>query len=347
MPRWTGNILLLLGSLVVSAALLEGAMALVLTYPAILPRSDGPLGKPLTLVSRYYKNRNRWVVQYHADCAQYDPELTYTLRPGGTCRIVNPDDAVRYSANAQGLRDSEAALEEPLAVVLGDSHAMGWGVDASESFPKQMEERLGGPVLNAGISSYGTARQLLLLERLQLPDVNALVIQYGENDFGENRASVEEGKLRIMSEAQYRALVERHARSIRYYPLKHVRSMVGALFESPEPTVPSPAASDTAEARYFLELLDRHRKLVEHRTVVVLELNGKGRDDGRFIQALRHLLAKPRYAELGRWVSALDVSPELTAADYLRLDGHMTTRGHGTVARLVAEELQRRGVQPS
>ena len=57
MPRWTGNILLLLGSLVVSAALLEGAMALVLAYPTILPRSVGPLEKPLTLVSHYYKNR--------------------------------------------------------------------------------------------------------------------------------------------------------------------------------------------------------------------------------------------------------------------------------------------------
>lgn len=346
MPRWTGNALLLLGSLVVSAACLEAAMALALAYPALLPRSEGVLGKPLALVSNYYRNRNRWSVHHLPDCAQYDPELAYTLRRGGSCRVVNPDRVVEYSANRAGLRDTDAALAHPDAVVLGDSHAMGWGVEAAANFPKQLEQRLGRPVLNAGISSFGTARQLLLIERLELPSFPALVIQYCENDFDENRVYVDDGGLRIMSEPTYRALVDRHVRSTRYYPFKHVRSMVGTASGviRRRGRADSRPETDATEARYFLEVLHRHRRLLHGKTVVVLELNGQARDDGHFVEALHHLLSQPRYAELAQWVTTIDVSDELEAADYLALDGHMRPRGHLKVARLVAEELRRRGL---
>ena len=345
MSRWTGNVLLLLGSLALTAACLEGAMALALANPGLLPRGEGVLGKPLVLVRNYYKSRNRWVVQYRPDCMRYDPRVTYTLRPGRSCRVVNHDHAAEYSANRAGLRDSDAALDRPAAVVLGDSHAMGWGVEAAESFPEQLERHLGRPVLNAGIASFGTARQLILFERLQLPSYSALVIQYCENDFRENRTYVDDGALRIMSRPQYRRRVERHVRTTQYYPFKHVRNMArvaGRVIEGPGRPVPRPD-TDAAEARYFLEVLIRHQDLIAEKIVVVLELNSH-RNDGGFVAALREALTEPRYAELARWVSTIDLSDTLETADHLPLDGHMRPAGHAKVARQVAEELRRRGL---
>ena len=347
MRPWMGNALLLLGSVAVTAGFLEAAMAVALAYPQLLPAGDGLLGKPRVLVRNYYKSRNRWVVQYLPQCVRYDPELAYTLRPGGTCRVVNHDHVAEYSANRAGLRDTDAALESPYAVVLGDSHTMGSGVAAAESFPKQLEQDLGLPVLNAGISSFGTARQLGLLQRLELPSTRALVIQYCDNDLRENRRYVEDGALEIMSRHEHRALVRQHRRTTRYYPLKHVRNMVGSAGRviGGERARAAPGTTmDTEEARYFLQVLERHGELIEGKTVVVLELNGSGGDDGRFVAALRDLLAEPGYAELARWISVIDVSAHLEPADYLPLDGHMKPRGHAKVARLVAEELRRRGL---
>jgi|GEM_PF-4352247 len=348
MPRWTGNVLLLLGSAAISLTCVEAAVALVLAYPGLLPRSSGALGKPVSLLSNYYKNYVRESVQFLPECARYDPEVTYTLRPGGRCRVARSGRVAQYSANRAGLRDSDSALDNPAVVVLGDSHAMGAGVEAAESFPEQVERILGLPVLNAGISSFGTARELILLERLKLPSSAALVIQYCENDFRENRVYVDNGALPILSEREYRAIVDSHVRTTRYYPFEHVRNIVRRTGELIFQQRSGEAAvqTDSAEARYFLETLRRHHHLLQGRRVVVLELNGDSYDDGRFIEALRQRLAEPQYADLARWVTTIDVSVVLgQPADYLPLDGHMRPQGHMKVARLVAQELRRRGLQ--
>ena len=318
---------------------MEAAVELVLRYPGLLP-SQGALGKPLMLATQYYRRRSRWLVQFVPECARYDPDLSYTLRPGGNCRVVNRDHVVEYRANRAGLRDTDAALEKPDIVVLGDSHAMGLSVVTDSTFPEQLERRLGRPVLNAAISSYGTARELTLLERLELPPFRVLVIQYCDNDFGENWAYVERGTLAIMPEERYDSMVETHRRITRYYPFKHVTSLLGEWRGVVQPpAVEAVSVTDAAEARYFLEVLLRHRPLLENKTVIVLELNGHEREDERFIQALRHRLAEPRYAELSESVVPLDASQVLEASDYLVLDGHMRPQGHTKVARLLAEEL--------
>jgi hypothetical protein len=100
---------------------------------------------------------------------------------------------------------------------------MGWGVAASGSFPKPLERHLKLPVLNAAISSYGTAREMALLERLGQRGFSALVIQYCDNDFNENRVLVDEGTLKIMSASQYQQIVQDHMQTIRYRPFKHLR----------------------------------------------------------------------------------------------------------------------------
>ena len=99
--------------------------------------------------------------------------------PGHTCRVAGREYVVEYTANRAGLRDSDHALSGAEIVVLGDSHGMGWGVRGEQSFPKRLQEITGRRVLNASMSSYGTAREMTLLERLALP-AGTLVIQYSD-----------------------------------------------------------------------------------------------------------------------------------------------------------------------
>jgi hypothetical protein len=337
-PGWITNALLVLGGAVAMLVLVEGVFAFALSHPQLLASSDGTVGQALAYARRYYANQDRKLVQYLADCAQYDRQVTYTLIPWHTCRVAGREYVVEYAANRAGLRDSDEALSRAQIVVLGDSHGMGWGVRSEESFPKRLQAMTGQPVLNASMSSYGTAREMMLLDRLALP-ARTLVIQYADNDFVENKPYVEHGMLDILPEWQYQAVVREHGLATRYYPFKYAISLLTAPWHGR----PAPPESDNVdEAPYFLAVLLRHRASVEGKTVVVLEIGAYGQNDGRFVGALQRLLAEPRYAVLARWVTAIDLSGALAPEDYYALDGHMRPSGHEKVARLVAVELERR-----
>ncbi len=342
-PAWMTNGLLVLGGIVAVLLCIEGIFAFALSHPQILASRDGRVGEALAYARDYYVNRDRKLVQYMADCAQYDREVTYTLIPGRKCRVVGREYVVEYAGNRAGLRDSDETLSRPEIVVVGDSHGMGWGVRAEESFPKRLQALTGRSVLNACMSSYGTVREMTLLERLSLPSARTLVIQYSDNDVVENRPYVERGALEILPEWQYRAVVKEHRLETRYYPLKYTSSLLNIDgLAVPWRKPPSPRADRMEEAPYFLDVLLRHRASVEGRTVVVVEINAHNQNDGTFIGAVRARLAEPRYAALARWVTAIDLSRALGPDDYYLLDGHLNAAGHEKVARLVAEELERR-----
>ncbi|MGO8056386.1 hypothetical protein, partial [Rhizobium leguminosarum] len=54
---------------------------------------------------------------------------------------------------------------------------------------QQIEKISGLRVLNAGISSYGTAREIELLKQLDTSALKFIMIQYCSNDDAENNAS--------------------------------------------------------------------------------------------------------------------------------------------------------------
>src|SRR6185436_6931880 len=90
----------------------EGLILLVLAHPRLLLASDGALG----IARRYYMANVQHIVQFLPPCAVYDPEVTYTLRPGARCTVVNSEHTVEYAANRAGLRDDDASLDHPTVV---------------------------------------------------------------------------------------------------------------------------------------------------------------------------------------------------------------------------------------
>ena len=146
------------GSLFIALLLVEALLVVVLSHPSLISAKDGSVSRVLGILRQYYMESDRAIVQFDPQCFRFDPELTYTLKPESSCTVVNREHEVEYRANRQGLRDSESALVHPGIVVVGDSHAMGWGVAQSESFPKVLERELKVPVLNAaGVSAARTA----------------------------------------------------------------------------------------------------------------------------------------------------------------------------------------------
>lgn len=101
------------------------------------------------------------------------PTRGYTYSPNVVRVIATSEYRISVSTNSLGLRDREIRLAESVDILAaGDSFTAGYGIDAIDSWPKQLESELNAPglrrtdvrVLNAGVSGYSVAQIRLTIE---------------------------------------------------------------------------------------------------------------------------------------------------------------------------------------
>lgn len=332
MKTWLRTILrlglqtLLIG--MVTIALLEALLVFSFLYPTL-----SPIPKPVLQHLHVLFVRN--TIQVMPACAQYDDTLTYMLRPG-SCVFSNAEYSNEFSINSLGVRDEESALDRPETVVLGDSIAMGWGVEQHEAFPKVYERITGSRTLNAGVSSYGTARELLLLERIDRRALRHLIIQYHENDFSENQQFAS-GEWSTLSREHYEATVRKHAEMQRYFPGKHAINLLVLLRNSVLNASRTGADSPTIErsweyeAEIFLRVLAQSPVDLTGYDITVIAL------ESGFIDAAKKLSTRSGSPILSR-LRFIDGGflYGIPGAFYV-LDDHPTAAGHEAIARRISE----------
>jgi lysophospholipase L1-like esterase len=158
-----------------------------------------------------------WYVSYHRP----DPVLGLRLRAGAQGQYTTEGYA-HVLVNSAGFRDRERALPKPSGAlriaVLGDSYIEGLQVELEKTFPALLERRLnecgafgGRPieVLNFGVSSYGTAQELLTFRHYASkysPDL-VLATVFTGNDIRNNSRDLEPDKMRPFFVQQAGALV--------------------------------------------------------------------------------------------------------------------------------------------
>lgn len=175
-----------------------------------------------SFLKSYIKYNVTDIIQNKEECAKYDKELFYTLKPGN-CIFNIAESSEAYSINSLGVRDDEKSLDKPEILFLGDSFTMGWGVSNEDTYAQIVENKTGMKVLNAGISSYGTAREMGLLKRIDTSNLKYLIIQYCPNDHEENLSFLKNNNiLNVSSEEKFNELVKRERKKSEYYPGKYL-----------------------------------------------------------------------------------------------------------------------------
>ena len=335
--RFLGPPLLLAVSLLVTLTIAEGFFSLLLAKPSLLRTL------PATTVSHVRHNylaHDRNMIQAMRECARFDPHLFYTLRPG-TFHFRNREFDNEFRVNSLGVRDEESALEAPQVVVLGDSYAMGWGVDQDKTIAKTIERETGLRSLNAGIAGYGTVREMRLLDRIHTSAMRYLVIQYCNDDILETRPFAgHDNTFSVGDEAEYGADVHRAERRKRYWFGRRTYEFLRDVI-SPEPdSGPRPASLEVQAHDFVNAVLHAGRVDLSNVHVVVLEIAQSRTVDSTFALAVRREIAARTYPHFIRDMTVLDLVGRLKPSDYYDLDDHLRESGQLAVATPVIEAIR-------
>lgn len=318
---WQGMVVI-----AITMGLLEGLVGFSFRYPTLSPLPMGVLRQMHVLFDRK-------TIQVMPECAIYDATLTYTLRPG-SCVFASREFSNRYDVNALGVRDDDESLTQPRIVVLGDSVAMGWGVDQADAFPAVVERLTGQRTLNAGVSSYGTVRELRMLDRIDRQALTDVILQYSSNDLAENE-QLAAGRFKTLSRQEYERTVHAQAEMERYHPGKYTLNllvMMRNLARAGQAVEAVPTRE--REARAFLEVLALSPVDLTPYTVTVLSL------ERGFVDAVRPLAAASR-APAVRRLRFLDMtSIDSVPGAYYVLDDHPTSIGHDAIGRALAAAIR-------
>jgi hypothetical protein len=315
---------------IVLVVITEILLGFGLKYPDLIP------GFMLKYYQEFYKKQDRNIIQVTA-CGEYDPHLFYRLKTG-RCRFQNREFDVATNINSAGLRDDERSLKDASIVFLGDSFTMGWGVDEDETFPALTEKIRNVNVLNAGVSSYGTAREVMLLEKLGFKRINTLVIQYHPNDFQENRTYRQHNYvLPVRTSDQYDSLKREITKRTGYYPFKNFIGLTKEFAKSM--VTKTEHTNDTTEAKLFLDILLNAGVHEVASSIIVFEIDFHKDLNNGFINALEYLMQNEEYKKLN--LTTVRMDDLMAEEDYFILDDHINAKGHSKISSRLNEIFSR------
>ena len=324
-----------------SLAALELSLTLFLDNPEYLH------GLLKSLMQEYSMAFDRDTVQLNPACAKADAVLTYILKPG-QCRQKSREFDVQLSINSQGTRDDEDSLRQPEIIVTGDSQAMGWGVEQEKNFAQLLESATGKKVLNAAVPSYSTSREIAALARYDLSKVKTLIIQYCDNDYGENLAFFNDGrKFPVIAPDRYQYLVNVYADQKKYYFGKHTWHVLGAAISRltaktadakgnaklPDGRTSNQAYEDALGANLFVDILNHAPVNLDGVQIILMEVNSSNANDAFFIDAVKAIQHGKSNAEAVKNMVEIDLSKVLKPGNYYNLDDHMNASGHAAVMK--------------
>jgi len=297
----------------------------------------------LNAFRQYYTINYRKVIQVESNCSEFDPQFFYKLRPSVQCNFSNIEFSTLIETNSVGLRDNENALIGPQVICLGDSYTMGWGVQQQESFPQRLARISGLKVLNAGMSSFGTVRELRKLQTLDTANCQWIVLQYCDNDVEETKPYVDNKfSLKTSSKPTYDSLVSRYEWNRVYYPGKTFLSVdnyllkgIAKRFSKKDSLVEvgNLKLSMDETVKLFAQTLSSFNIPFENRRLIILYVNTNDFPDRRFTNGLRQLLQTSPYKEkFENKVFVLNTSDMLSKDDQYILDDHYKNGAHEKIA---------------
>lgn len=270
-------------------------------------------------------NANNWLGI--PGCITPDPDLIY--KPAnGPCKF----DDIEFNTTINFTDEGRNTGPKPHGMgvaVIGDSHAMGWGVNDQDTFSALLQNKTKRPVYNLGVASYGTERELFRLEKSGvLEKVDTVIIQYCNNDLNENlkfdSASRQELSEKIFGKNQ--AAVAPQPDKLRY-----IAKGYGLSLAAPFRSLAERLRRKNFDRHYepFISLLQKHEQALKGKRVIVFYSNPYGQKYRNFPSGQDARLPNVHFIDLG-----------LDSSIYRKLDNHLAPAGHQVVAERLVKYMQ-------
>jgi hypothetical protein len=330
-------------SLLAASALLISSMIGydILQHPE-RHRNTGRMWNVIATDLYYLLEADLW--QNKKECVQYDDKLLY--KPSGGCRFSNKEFStyLTFSESGRSTPSSRSPTSGRPLIFAGDSDTMGWGVNDDETFASLIASKVKVPVLNLGVSSYGTVREIMRLRmHPRFQEANCIFIQYSWNDFQENALFLARGGLPVPRPERFQQLVFDYGRSkVRFldvlrqtfdmmvdYPIAFFLNVIGLhefplLDDDPLESKGGTPREEAEDIRAFLAVLASFPEVNDKILFVI--------GPSRFASGLKR----------GRLPgNVFPIQVELTPADWYTLDMHPNKKGHREIAAQILEHLTR------
>ena len=276
----------------------------------------------------YFKGyRNIW--QNNKNCSIFDQQLLYKPKIG-SCEFTNPE----FKTNlifSEFFREHETILDKNISndyiVVLGDSIAMGWGVNNDETFSYHLEKKLNKKVYNMAVSSYGSVREIKKLKLSPFyENSNTIIIQYHPNDIGENK---ELDINKIYSIKEFQKKFDKNSSNINIYKLilGTFKSSIRLFFSD---------INDKIFREKNLELIDfsNDKKYLQKVIKENIDINRKRVIIVLLISPWQKVINFPENSERIEYILL-----KLNKSDFFIIDDHPNKLGHLKIANILIDYL--------
>lgn len=296
-------------------------------------------------IGHLYNSGIRHNIQFSPTCAQFDKNLGYILK-SGHCTHSGIEFSNSYLINSVGVRDDELSLDHPEIIVSGDSFAMGWGVNQEESFAQLLEQKSGMMVLNASVSSYGTAREMIMLKRVKTDKLKYLIIQYCGNDYEENKSFfLNHNVLHTMSKEKYQYYVaEDQMKKYVFgkYVFMEIENRIKETFYSKNSNDDENKPIDKDEIDLFLNAIINSNLDLKNVQIIAFVMNGRIAEDNKeFPAMLKKKITSRDYPDYIRRMIVVDFSNILNDDNFYVLDDHLNKTGHAVVADVLYKTISK------
>ena len=276
----------------------------------------------------YFKGyRNIW--QNNKNCSIFDQQLLYKPKIG-SCEFTNPEFKTNLIFN-EFFRVHETILDKNISndyiVVLGDSIAMGWGVNNDETFSYHLEKKLNKKVYNMAVSSYGSVREIKKLKLSPFyENSNTIIIQYHPNDIGENK---ELDINKIYSIKEFQKKFDKNSSNINIYKLilGTFKSSIRLFFSD---------INDKIFREKNLELIDfsNDKKYLQKVIKENIDINRKRVIIVLLISPWQKVINFPENSERIEYILL-----KLNKSDFFIIDDHPNKLGHLKIANILIDYL--------
>lgn len=275
----------------------------------------------------YHQLGFRKIWQAQNECVGYDEELIYVPKIG-KCLFKNPEFTTELNFTKEGRVSGNNIINDSKGkgiAVIGDSMAMGWGVNDNQTFASLLEKEINVKVYNLAVSSYATERSILRLKKSNLLNkIDTIIIQYCPNDYGENLAHNSKKESDNSKEKYEKIFVKEQSF------LRGLRKIARYSFKIPFEviTFKRDQLSWKGHDTLFEEIISKY-DFLKDKKIIVMSMNYQGGNFNDFPNNISLKLSNLRY---------LDINYE--DEDFFPLDMHLNDKGHKKIAKILSKTLK-------